>query len=149
GELVAKAGEPEGATLMGEPHDVVLVDGHTLAFECTSADHGSCARALGCEVVPPVVIAEDGVDTERSREFAHRGGPLTWADGSRLEPMARCEIAKEHNHIGVQGVGLRHDTADPFDGHGRAAGVYVGDDSNAEGEAPWPVAGGNTVACHL
>src|SRR6516225_3120553 len=46
GELVAKAGEPERAAVVGESHDVVLVDGHTLALECAPADYGTSACAL-------------------------------------------------------------------------------------------------------
>ena len=76
GQLVAEAGQPEGMPILGETHRVVLVDRDAHRLQCPPADHRPLARPLRLAVVPPVVIAEDGVHPERGTEHAQRGRPL-------------------------------------------------------------------------
>jgi hypothetical protein len=53
-----------------EADGVVLVDGYAFALEHAPAEHGAPARALCRDVVPPVVVAEDGMDAEGCGELA-------------------------------------------------------------------------------
>ena len=149
GHLVAEAREPERAAVVGQTHDVVLVDRHALALQHAPAEHGALARALGGEVVPPVVVAEDGVHAERRFELAQRLGPYLRRDGAGLELVAGGEVAQQDDDVGFQRIGVGDDAADALGGHGRAAGVHVGDDADAEIEVARPVGRGDAVARHL
>ncbi len=96
GDLVAEAREPERAAVVDEAHDIVLVHGHALALQHAPAEHRALAGALGSLIVPPVVVAEDGVDAERRLELAQRLGPYLRRDGARLELVAGGEVAQQH-----------------------------------------------------
>ena len=147
--LVAEAGEPEAAAVLDEARDVVLVDGDAVALQHAPAEHGALARALGREVVPPVVVAEDGVHAERRLEPAQRLGPFLRRDGAGLELVAGGEVAEQHDDVGLERVGVLDDGADALGGHGRAAGVHVGDDADLELEIARPVGRGDAVARDL
>jgi len=81
--------------VVAEAHDVVLVDGYAFALQHAPADHGALACALGRAVVPPVVVAEDGVHAERCGEPAQLLGPNLRRDGAGLELVAGGEVAQQ------------------------------------------------------
>ena len=150
GHLVAEAGEPEAAAVLDEAHDVVLVDGDALALQHAPAEHRALARALGGEVVPPVVVAEDGVHAERRLELAQRLGPYPPARRSRvLNLWLAAKSPSSTMTSGFERVGLLDDAADALGRHRRAAGVHVGDDADLELQIARPVGRGDAVARDL
>ena len=125
-----------------ETHRVVLVDGDADSLQHAPAEHRALAGALGVQVVPPVVIAENGMHAERRLEDAQRPGPLLGRNGARLELVAGGEVAQQHDDVGLELVGALGDGADALGRHQRAAGMHVGDDADAQIEAGRPVAAG-------
>ena len=55
--------------------------------------------ALRGEVVPPIVVAEDGVDAKRRLEGGELRRQFGHADGPRREAVARHVIAEQHNQV--------------------------------------------------
>ena len=88
--------------------------------------------ALGGKVVPPVVIAENGVHAERRPEIAQRLGPLLGRDRAGLELVAGGEVAQQDDDVGLERVGVLDDAADALGRHERTAGMHVGDDADAQ-----------------
>jgi hypothetical protein len=91
------------------------------------------------EIVPPVVVAEDGMHAERRPELAEDSGPLLGRHLARLELVARRKIAEQHDDVGGERVGLVDDGFDAVERHGGPARVHVGDDADREVEAAGPI----------
>ena len=96
GDLVAEAGEPEPLARRAEQHRVV--------FETGMPDVGKAPR-MPCEIVPPVVIAEDRPHAER-RPQPCRARPPTPDRRHVLgdEAKGRDIVAEQHDDVGVQRV---------------------------------------------
>jgi hypothetical protein len=142
GELVAEPAEPDPlAAGKRQPHRVVLEHRQPGGLEC-----GAHPRP----VMPPVVIAEHGMDTERRAKLAERRAPVAHRDRPGVDPVeALDEVAEEHHQIGRQRVGRRDDLLDALDRHPWPAGVDVGDDRDAKrGVRVAPVRRGDGVARH-
>ena len=138
GHLVAEPGQPERTAVLVEAHHVVLVDGDADGFQHAPAEHRALAGALGVQVVPPVVIAENGMHAERRPEDAQRIGPLLGSNRAGLELVAGGEVAQQHDDVGVELVGALGDGADALGRHQRTAGMHVGNDADAQIEAGRP-----------
>ncbi len=147
GHLVAEPRQPERTAVLAEAHHIVLVHGDADSFQHAPAEHRALTGALGVQVVPPVVIAENGMHAERRLEDAQRIGPLLGSNGARLELVAGGEVAQQHDDVGVELVGPLRDGADALGRHQRTAGMHVGNDADAQVEAGRPSRRRYIVAC--
>ena len=117
-ELIAEAGEPEALAFLADVNHVVFHQRH--------GDIGEGA-AHGIEAVPPVVIAEDGVDAERGAQAGKLGRPGGRRHALGDETVGGEIIAQHHDQIGLERLrGIDH-LAHARDPHIGAAGVDVGD----------------------
>ena len=90
-KLIAKPGQPEAAAALAHQHGVV--------FHHRNANLRQ-SRARAGDVVPPVVIAEDGMNAKRRaqpRQFRRPGGGRHMLGD---ETMRGEEIAEQHDEIG-------------------------------------------------
>ena len=129
GELVAEPGQPEAAAGVVEQHGVVFHDRHAHAVE-------RAAHAL--DVVPPVVIAEDGIDAEPRLEAREFGRPGRMRHPLGDETVGGEIIAEDHDQVGAERIGGIDHLAHALKAHIGAAGMQVGDHGDGEPVAVGP-----------
>ena len=85
------------------------------------------APPLYASLVPPVVIAENGVDAKRCFELAKNRCPSPGAHRRRIfsEAVPDDVVAEQKDRIGAQSVRLLDDALESFDRHPRLADVQV------------------------
>ncbi len=138
GDLIRQACEPERATVLCEPHDVVLVDRYAGGFQRTPAEHRALAADLRLAVVPPIMIAEDGVHAERRLEPRERRRPAFCRHERPHVLVAGLVVAEQQRDVGLQPVGRLDDVGHALEVHPRFAGVEVGDERDAQARAVLP-----------
>src|SRR5437879_5290077 len=97
------------------------------------------ALALYGPVVPPVVIAEDGVHAERRFQPAQHRRPFGRWDAARDMAMADDVVAEQNGDVRLQRVGALDDAFDTPERHPGIAGVEVCDDGNPQLEIGGPL----------
>ena len=96
GELIAEPGQPEAAAAIVQQHGVVFQHRHAHRRQCA-------AHAL--DVVPPVVIAEDGIDAEPRLEAGKLGRPDRMRHPLGDEAVGGEIVAQDHDQIGAERIG--------------------------------------------
>ena len=106
-ELVAEAEEPERAALLLETQGIVLHDRNADGFQLPPCEDRPSSHRLRLAILPPIVVAQDGVDAERGpqRGGSRREVPHRYGTGD--EAMSRRVIAEEHDEIGIESVRRR------------------------------------------
>ena len=145
GELIAEAREPEGASVLGETHDVVLVDGNAGRLQRAMGGCRPVPGLLHGPVHPIVVIAHDGMDAERCLEAREHLGPFARRNDARDLVNTRDIVAEQHDDIGVERIGAIDDALDPLQRHPGIAGMNVGDDGDLEREIRRPLPRGRVI----
>ena len=127
-DLIAEPSEPETAAVVVEQHRIVLHERDAHAGE---------RLAHTANVVPPVVIAEDGIDAEPRLEPPELGRPGGMRHMLGDETMGGEIIAEHDDQVGVERLrGVDH-LAHARDAHIGAAGMQIGNDGDGQ-----PVRGG-------
>ncbi len=123
GKLIAEAREPEARALRAKQ-------------ECLVLHHRNFDRLQRCAnfglMEPPVMIAENGMHTERGAETCQFRGPDRTGHVLGHKTMGRDEIAEQKDDVGPQRVGGIDDIADPFDAHIGTAGMYIREHGNRQ-----------------
>jgi len=128
GQLIAEASQPKVLPALGQPHDGVFIDGDAALFQDAPAIYGPGELALGGQVVPPVVVAEHGMDAKRGPQLGQRLGPVLGRDGTRLELVTGGKVAEQHHRVGAERIGDLDDPLDAAERHRRPPRVQVGND---------------------
>ena len=122
-ELIADAGEPELPALRSELDRVVFQNG----------DAGIGERAAhGGDFVPPVMIAEDRPDAERSLKPRKLGRQSSVGQALGLEPVPRDVVAEQDDEVGIQSIGGVDHVLHVRHQHIRPAGMEVGDHGDGQ-----------------
>ena len=128
-DLVAEAGKPEAPARFAQQHGVV--------FHQRDAYFGQ-RGTHAIDVVPPVVIAEDGINAERRLEAGKLGRPGRVRHPLGDETMGGEKVAQHHDKIGVESLrGIDH-LRNARDAHVGSARMQVGNDGDAEAVALGP-----------
>jgi len=94
--------------------------------------------AAGHGVVPPIGVAQNGVDPERGFEARQGARPIVCRNDPIPDPRSRHVAAEENDHVGFEVVGCGNDVLDPRQRHVGLAGVQIGDDRDPQPQARRP-----------
>ena len=97
-------------------------------------------------VVPPVVIAENGVHAERRPQAGKHARPLAGGNVARHLAVPGHVVAEHDDHVRLERVGARDDVLDAIERHPGIAGVQVRDRSDPEMQARGPFRRRNMIA---
>jgi len=101
-------------------------------------------------VGPPVVIAENGMHTERRLEAAELARPVLLCDGIGVahHALPGDVVAEQQNAIRLERVGVADNTADALAPHPGLARVQVGNHGELDGKPRGPAPRRQLIARH-
>ena len=100
------------------------------------------------EIVPPIVIAEDGPNSERSVKPRQFGRPDRIGDSLVRKPVRRDIIAEQNDKIGAQQIGGIDHLPNVRQPHVGSAGVKIGDHRDGQLAANRPARRIERIAGH-
>ena len=139
GELIADPSKPKSLPRAAEHHRFVFQDGNLRRRR---------ARSDADEIVPPIVIAEDRPNSERSFEPRQFGRPDRIGDPLIRKAVGRDVVAEQNDKIGAQQIGGIDDLPNVRQRHVRSAGVKVGDHRDGQLAARRPARRIERIAGH-
>ena len=139
GQLIAKPGEPERVSILGQTPSIVFINRNAGRFERAPGDDRSPAFPLHGLVVPPIVIAENRMHAERGLQAGeHRRPFIGWNEAGNV-PNAGDVIPEQDDHVRIERIGAFDDGRNALKRHPGIAGMDVGDGGNLELEISWPL----------
>src|SRR5262249_9610527 len=114
-------------------------------FQREPAEDWPFAGVLGRPVLPPVVIAEDGVHSEPRPEALQRPRPFARLDLARHPAMRRRIVAQENDQVRFEIVRLLRDCADAASIHPWLARMNVSKGGNFKPQTVRPARGRQAV----
>jgi hypothetical protein len=117
---ISQPQQPEGVAILFQPYAAVFVNRNAFRFESNLGMDGSCAALLGHRIVPPIMIAQNGVCAQRRFEAGKGAGRAFIGHGSHHEMMGRLVVAQQKMGIAAKAVGQIDDLVDARFAHMRA-----------------------------
>ena len=148
GQLIAETGEPERPAVLGQSRRIVVVNRDAGGLQRAPRDRRPLPVALHGLVFPPIVIAEDRVDAERSLQFRQYRRPFAGRNEARHMAMPGDIVAEQYDDVGAEAVGMRDDLFDPVQRHPGIAGVNICDGGDLELETGGPLRRLQIIARH-
>jgi hypothetical protein len=131
-KLITEASKPEGSAILRQPSRVVLVYWDAGRLERAMRPDGAASPHRCIRIIPPVVIAENGMDAERRFETCENAGPFGCRYVAMYEAVMRHVVAEQQNEIGPERIRIGDDLFDPIEIHPRLARVDICDEGDPE-----------------
>jgi hypothetical protein len=115
--LITEAREPKCMAFLFEPQCVVLINWNSDGLQRQACWSRTGATVLHVARFPPIMVAENGMDTKRCLKLCQNICPSAVGDtrGISAKAVADDVIAKKQDGIGTEAVRLLDDAVEPFD----------------------------------
>ncbi|MBB3897829.1 hypothetical protein GGQ83_001255 [Roseococcus suduntuyensis] len=123
GDLAVQPGQPEARL---QAQGAVLERREARLRQRLHPQERAAAPVHGRVILPPVMVARDGVAAQRRAQPGQQGADLGVGIGRAYQGRVRAVIAQQHHEVRRLGIGGGDDGGDAVQRHGRRAGVQVG-----------------------
>ena len=139
GPLAAEAGEPDRPPAMRQPPHLVVHDRQAGGGEFLGRARQVAGAALRLPAFPPVMVAEHRMHAERRPRARKHLGDHAEARPVGDEAMIGEVVAEQHDEIGLERIGERDRARQPRQRGLRPAGMWIGEDRDAQRQVLGPV----------
>ena len=143
--LIAKTGEPETVTPLGDMQDIVFVEPDSHLFERLAGLGRPATPAHRLGIAPPIVVAEHGMHAKRRFQRAQKRAPFSHRHIRRTQAHAGDVIAEQHDDIAAEGIGCRDDFLPAPQVHPRFAEMEIGERHDAQRRPARPILRGESI----